>query len=124
MHTDFTSRQALPHIDQLIHLAKTDPEGLERLRLRHIELLISSAPEPMQRRLRGLQFQIDCQRRLHKHPMGACLSISKMMMDSLQRLNSVLHKDIVQGHPEPRSTAPASILAFAPMRETSAHKRT
>lgn len=115
MNTSFNDRKAFPNIDQLMKLAKNDPEGLERLRLEHIETLINSAPEPTQRRLRGLQFQIDCQRRLHKHPMGACLSISKMMMASLHRLNEALQIDTgprSPAQPSPAQTSPASVLAF------------
>lgn len=97
-------------------LAKSDPEGLERLRLDHIESLINSAPEATQRRLRGLQFQIDCQRRLHKHPMGACLSISKMMMASLQRLNEALQIDT--GPPAaPAQPSSAPVLPFPSRQE-------
>jgi hypothetical protein len=72
---------------QLIELAKNNPKELERLRLQEIEELIGNAPEHMRTRLRGLQFQIDCKRRLHKNPLGACVEISRMMLDSLQNLN-------------------------------------
>lgn len=80
-----------PNVDELIKLAKTDPEKLERLRQQEIDSLISSAPESAQRRLRGLQFQIDCQRKLHPAGMGACMAITTMMFDSLQKLNEILH---------------------------------
>lgn len=83
----------LPSINELIELANTDPDKLEQLRLQEIESLISSAPPHMQRRLRGLQFQIDCQRRLHRTSLGACLAISSMMMESVQQLNKVLQGD-------------------------------
>lgn len=81
----------LPHIDQLIKLAQSNPTKLEEIRLREIEALISSAPEDMQRRLRGLQFQIDCRRQLHKTSLGSCISISQMMHESVGKLNSALH---------------------------------
>ncbi|MBC6903859.1 DUF3135 domain-containing protein [Saccharophagus sp. K07] len=73
-------------IEYLFELAKRDPEELESWRLREIEKLINSAPETLRHRLRGLQFQIDCKRRLHPTPMGACIAISQMMMDSLLNL--------------------------------------
>ncbi len=82
-----------PSVDELIQLAKSDPEQLERLRKREIESIIDSAPESTQRRLRGLQFQIDCKRKLHPKGMGACMAITTMMFDSLQKLNEVLHND-------------------------------
>lgn len=82
----------LPSVDKLIELATNNPEALEQLRQNQVNALIASAPKHMQRRLRGLQFQIDCKRQLHDNsPMGSCMAITKMMMDSLQGLNEALH---------------------------------
>lgn len=78
-------------IDKLIEMAKKDPEKLEELRLNEINRLIESAPENLQRRLRGLQFQIDCKREIHKSSMGCCITISKMMHESVDKLNSALN---------------------------------
>ncbi|MNC67473.1 hypothetical protein D3C75_1179740 [compost metagenome] len=36
-----------------------------------------------QRRLRGLQFRIDCQRRLAKNNLDSCIRIANMMHDSV-----------------------------------------
>ncbi|TVZ38471.1 uncharacterized protein DUF3135 [Alteromonadaceae bacterium 2753L.S.0a.02] len=80
-----------PSFEQLAKMAETHPEALEQFRQREVEALIDSAPVEMQRRLRGLQFQIDCQRQLHPTPVGACLAISKMMHESLGRLQRALH---------------------------------
>jgi Protein of unknown function (DUF3135) len=86
---------SFPSIDQIIELARTNPEKLESIRKQEIETLINNAPSHMQRRLRGLQFQIDCKRQTHPNPMGACLAISAMMLDSLHRMNNLLHgKDV------------------------------
>jgi hypothetical protein len=82
-----------PNIDELIELARTNPEELERIRNREIETLITGAPEHLQGRLRGLQFQVDCQRKLHRNPMGACLAISQMMFASVHKLNDILTGD-------------------------------
>lgn len=81
----------LPGFDQMRALAQSNPEALERLRKQEVENVINSAPEHMQRRLRGLQFQIDCKRRAQKSPMGACIALSNMMHESLLRLNVVLN---------------------------------
>lgn len=99
----------LPNIDKLIELAQTDPAQLERIRQREVNTLINRAPTHIQQRLRGLQFQIDCKRRLHKHPLGACVAITSMMMDSLQKLNGVL-----QGTEQDPSTSRgrANVIAF------------
>lgn len=75
----------------LLEIAKRNPEELERIRLREIEQLISRAPDHLKPRLRGLQFQIDCKRKLHTNPLGSCIEISKMMLDSVAALNDALH---------------------------------
>lgn len=76
-----------PNFDQLLKWAKEDPEQLERFRQQQIDSIINSAPEENQRRLRGLQFQIDAQRKLHANsPMASCVKISQMMHDSFAEL--------------------------------------
>jgi len=76
-----------PSFETLLTLAKEQPEELERLRLEEVELIINQAPENSRRRLRGLQFQIDSQRNLHRDsPMGACMKISQMMHESFSEL--------------------------------------
>ena len=82
-----------PTTDELLKLAQENPEALESLRQREIESLISSAPEGMQRRLRGLQFQIDAKRSLSKTPMAACVAVSQMMFNSVYELNDILNGD-------------------------------
>lgn len=101
----------LPSVDALIALAKKDPAALERLRQQQVEELIASAPEDMQRRLRGLQFEIDSRRALHKNPMGACVALSKMMLDSMTRLNEALHG---MNAPDAPATQPsAAVIPFS-----------
>lgn len=63
-------------------IARTDPQGFERLRQRMIDELIEQAPAARQPRLRGLQFQIDMTRRRAKTPYAACVGISRMMWDA------------------------------------------
>lgn len=80
-----------PSFDELKHLAERSPEKLEEFRRREVEAIINRAPERVRQRLRGLQFQVNCQLQLHKTPMGSCIAISKMMHDSLHKLNAALH---------------------------------
>ena len=80
-----------PSFDELVQIAKNDPEQLEALRQHRINEIIDAAPENQRPRLRGLQFQVDCYRRIHKNPLASCISISKMMRDSLLELNDVLN---------------------------------
>ncbi|MEY4588754.1 MAG: hypothetical protein RL497_830 [Pseudomonadota bacterium] len=100
-----------PAVDQLLTLAKENPAQLEALRLREVERLIATAPESIQRRLRGLQFQIDCKRTLHSSPMGACIELSQMMFDAVSQLNNAL-----QGMSTPttqtRNIRQAAVLPF------------
>lgn len=99
-------------IDQLFELAKNNPEELERYRQREIEALISNAPAHMQRRLRGLQFQVDCKRRLHPTPMGACVAISQMMLQSMEKLNLALHSGHTMTLNGERRSSAADIIRF------------
>lgn len=73
-------------------LYQSDPDKFEQLRLNEIEKLIGSASEDQQKRLRGLQFQIDAKREIHKNsPMAVCVALSKMMHDSFESLRSHLN---------------------------------
>ena len=76
-----------PNFDQLLKLANEDPDKLESFRQEQVELLINRAQPENRRRLRGLQFQIDAQKKLHDHsPTGACIKISRMMHESFAEL--------------------------------------
>ncbi|MBX2807905.1 MAG: DUF3135 domain-containing protein [Cellvibrionaceae bacterium] len=82
-----------PDFDQLVKLAQTNPEELERLRQTEVEKLIGQAPASCRQRLRGLQFQIDAQRRIHADsPMGSCIKISVMMHESFAELRGWLNQ--------------------------------
>jgi hypothetical protein len=82
----------LPDFDQLVKLAQEDPEALEALRKNLCEALIQQAPESYQRRLRGLQFKIDMERRRAKTPMAACIKLSSLMQDSFYKLRAALNE--------------------------------
>jgi spore coat polysaccharide biosynthesis protein SpsF (cytidylyltransferase family) len=80
----------LPSFDRLVEMAKNDPEALERLRQEHVNALIDNSPETFKQRLRGIQFQLDAQRRTSQNPMESCIKASKMMHDSLANLRDYL----------------------------------
>ncbi len=69
--------------DEWSRLAKTDPTAFEARRLALIEEYLRRFPPLDQRRLRGLQFRIDMERRRARTPMAACLRLSSMMWESL-----------------------------------------
>lgn len=94
----------LPSFDELVRLAKDDPQALEDLRSQMIEDTISKAPADYHRRLRGLQFQIDAVRKCSSTPMSACLKISRMMHDQLHVL-----RDTINGENEVTPIPQASV---------------
>ena len=69
--------------DKWMRLAREEPKRFEKLRLQIIEEQINASSPSSQRRLRGLQFQIDARRRLSGSALGACIEISSMMFDHL-----------------------------------------
>ncbi|WP_193222242.1 DUF3135 domain-containing protein [Alkalilimnicola sp. S0819] len=78
--------------DDWVQLARTDPEAFEARRLAHIEAVIARAPADKQRRLRGLQWQIDQARRRAPTPLSACLRISRMMWESILARDGLLDR--------------------------------
>ena len=79
------------NFDEWLDLSKRDPETFESRRLESIEEFISSVPEDKQHRLRCLQWKIDRVREKMPTPLAACVAISDMMWDSLDRLNQLYH---------------------------------
>jgi Protein of unknown function (DUF3135) len=69
--------------DEWATLARNDPSAFEARRLELIEDFLRQFPPVEQRRLRGLQFRIEMERRRARTPMAACLRLSAMMWDSL-----------------------------------------
>jgi len=105
--------------DEWLELSRRDPESFEVRRLQSIEELINSAPEERQHRLRCLQWKIDRVRDKMATPMAACVAISDMMWDSLDKLNQLYHDcEVVTSLKEgKRVMAPlpkAKIMQFTP----------
>lgn len=81
----------LPDFEVLSKLAKEDPEALESLRREMVEEVIEAAPtEDHKRRLRGLQFKIEMERKKAKNPIASCIKISQMMQDSFSKLREAI----------------------------------
>ena len=80
----------LPDIDELIKMAVSEPEQLEALRKKLATELIENAPQHYRKRLNGLQFQIDMERRKTNNPLHCCIKISEMMLDSYQNLKTAI----------------------------------
>jgi hypothetical protein len=82
----------IPNFDKLVTLAKQDPKRLDALKRDITEAWIEQAPVEYQRRLRGIQFQIDMEVQRAKNPMDACIRVSNMMHDSFAELRDRLNE--------------------------------
>jgi len=101
------------NFDQLVELAAKDPIAFEAYRTEQIEATISSAAPKNQRRLRGIQFQVDAQRSLQNNAVGSCVKVYEMMQESLGSLNGLL-QNYTNGttNTAPVETMPAKVLSF------------
>ena len=77
--------------DKWVELSKQDPEAFETLRKQSIDEFIESCGESRKHRLRCLQWKIDTVRARHETPLSACVAISDMMWDSLEKLHKVYY---------------------------------
>lgn len=82
---------ALPSFDEMKAMAAERPEELENLRKRMTDQILSDAPAERRRRLEGIVFKIDAERRRSKNPLQACIRISQMMMDSVTDLRDAVN---------------------------------
>lgn len=81
----------LPDFDTLKQWALAEPERLDDLLHQQIDALIEQVGPERQRRLRGLQFRIDCQRRLAKNNLDSCIRIANMMHESFFVMRSQIN---------------------------------
>ncbi len=96
----------LPAFEVLVDMARNDPEGLETLRRSLTNAVIATASsEDSRRRLKGLQFRVDLERRRAPTPLAATIRISEMMCRSLADLHASFVTPVDE---EPISAAPAS----------------
>lgn len=77
----------LPTFEALSQLAQDDPNAYETMRRELIEDFIDGAPDTMKQRLKGLQFRIDCERRLSRSALGATVRIYELMWKNYLSLN-------------------------------------
>ena len=107
-------RHKLPAFDVLVDMARNDPQKLENLRLKLTKSVIEgAATEQKRKRLEGLQFRVDLERKRARSPLAATIKISEMMCHSL----ADLHRSMVTplaSEEEERTTTAAKILKFPP----------
>ena len=100
----------MPTFDELRDLAQRDSQGFESLRAELIEDCIHRSSKHNQRRLRGLQFEINARRRAAGNPMKALLIVQDMMHDSFISLRQAL---LTQPPPsEPPAPTGRKVLHF------------
>ncbi|MFU8814250.1 MAG: DUF3135 domain-containing protein [Pseudomonadales bacterium] len=96
----------LPAFDVLVDMARNDPQGLETLRRSLTDAVITAASnEATRRRLQGLQFLVDVERRRATTPLAATIRISEMMCRSLAELRRCMIESV---HGEPSQAARAA----------------
>ncbi len=81
----------MPSFEIMAELARSDPRAFEQLRKKLTQDAIAQVRgDVRRRRLQGLQFQIDMQRRKSANPLAGCIRISQMMSASLLELHQAL----------------------------------
>ncbi len=87
---DSKNKESEFDFDYWMNLAEKDPAAFEQQRQALIQTTIHQAPKTMQKRLNGLQWQIDSEIKLAKNPMDSCLKIYQKMMDSVYEQGGLL----------------------------------
>jgi len=103
----------LPAFEVLVDMARNDPQGLEKLRRSLTDAVIAAASnETTRRRLQGLQFRVDMERRRATTPLAATIRISEMMCRSLAALHRSMVAPATQALPEDRASTQGQVLDF------------
>jgi hypothetical protein len=103
----------LPAFEVLVNMARNDPQGLETLRRSLTDAVIAAASnDTTRKRLQGLQFRVDMERRRAGTPLAAAIRISEMMCRSL----ADLHRSMVAPEAEIAAlgAAAAAVAAVIP----------
>jgi|APFre7841882724_1041349.scaffolds.fasta_scaffold125443_1 hypothetical protein len=86
-------RRKLPAFEVLAELGRRDPDALQALGRLLTDDVIRNAPRPAsRRRLEGLRFRIEMERRRSPDALSACVRISQLMHQSLNELHTVLNE--------------------------------
>ncbi len=104
--------------DEWASLARANPHAFEARRQALIDDFLRQFPDPERRRLRGLQFRIDMERRRARTPMAACIRLSSMMWDSLLGHGGLINAIDRFLNYRPHHPAPAGARAASPRSAT------
>lgn len=72
-------------------LHESDPAEFENQRDALLKAEIAKAPEHLQRRLHGIQFELDTKRSLSDSPLESCMQMSSQMWNSFDLMRTHLN---------------------------------
>jgi hypothetical protein len=108
-------RRQLPAFEVLAELARRDPQALYALGRVLTDDVIRQAPrDASRRRLEGLKFRIEMERRRAPNPLAACARLSQLMFDSLDELDCVLNEP--GGYRKQPSHSSGTVVGFPTTR--------
>ena len=88
---------SLPDFDTLMAMAAQDEGALDTLLRDEMEEILRAANPELQRQLTGLQFQIDCQKRLARNPIDCCVRLTNMLRKHCRQMRWLLEDLQAQG---------------------------
>ncbi len=120
-----TSTQNTPNdafdFDYWKELYEADPDTFEAKREELLAEEIASSPEHLQRRLKGIQFELDMKRRKSDSPLESCMQMSCQMWDSFDlmrtHLNALARPEALTEDEVAKLSKPsesATLLSFGP----------
>ncbi len=98
--------------DHWLRLARRDPAAFERRRQAAIAAFLDDLPPARRSRLERLQWRIDMEIRRSRSPMGACIRLYRLMLESCARQQAALDA-LLQGSAMPDAERCARVLPFA-----------
>lgn len=78
----------IPDFNELMRMAREEPEALALLQQQCTDRLLASAPPESRHRLKGMVFVLDAKRRTTHSPVEACAAMSELMLDRLKVLQA------------------------------------
>jgi len=105
------------NFDHWMKLASEHPDAFERHRLDAIEEFFGQLPQQRRSRLQHLQWRIDMEIRRHHSPLGSCIRIYQLMMESLDRQKAALD-GLLCSETQELSTPSAKVIPFTPRNQS------